>query len=394
MGRGNSPLSVRELRPHFPDSPGGPDGSGPPGPFRLVSRPAMRCVGVARRRAAAGRRGLRARLTGVRPCDPWPSAVIAPAPAPRHHHASIGEHDQQLLSSAGKFFSQLASLSWVSLLIGLALYALYLLLRSRALFNAVRAAYPARARALARRVGRLHGRLRDQQRLPARRRQHRAAVPDPGRDPAQQLPDGRGGAVDRGRSSTGSWALLVMCFAFTQGVFPKPPDFSKLPAFDISFFASQHALHAVLPDRRWRSLFLVAFALLSARVRAFWQRIRQGLDDPARPPALPPRDGQLAVRQLDRPLRRLLGAARRVPHRRLGPQRAARARRCRSSPRCSRSRPAAPGVQQALLLTIFAQQPGRGGVLGRPADRHRGAHLGARVRARWCSSSASGASAR
>ena len=32
--------------------------------------------------------------------------------------------------------------------------------------------------------------------------------------------------------------LLIMCFAFTQGVFPKPPDFSKLPAFDISFFAS------------------------------------------------------------------------------------------------------------------------------------------------------------
>jgi hypothetical protein len=27
------PWSVRELRPHFPDSPGGPDGSGPPGPL-------------------------------------------------------------------------------------------------------------------------------------------------------------------------------------------------------------------------------------------------------------------------------------------------------------------------------------------------------------------------
>src|ERR1700761_4241890 len=33
LGRGNSPLSVRELRPHFPDSPGDPDGSGSPGPF-------------------------------------------------------------------------------------------------------------------------------------------------------------------------------------------------------------------------------------------------------------------------------------------------------------------------------------------------------------------------
>src|SRR5256885_2338034 len=70
--------------------------------------------------------------------------------------------------------------------------------------------------------------------------------------------------------------LVIMCFAFTQGVFPKPPDFSKLPAFDISFFAS---------NMRFTLFFLTvlgigfvaAFALLSAKVRAFWQRIRLGL---------------------------------------------------------------------------------------------------------------------
>ena len=33
-------------------------------------------------------------------------------------------------------------------------------------------------------------------------------------------------------------AIPILTFAFTQGVFPKPPDFSKLPAFDLSFFAS------------------------------------------------------------------------------------------------------------------------------------------------------------
>ena len=33
-------------------------------------------------------------------------------------------------------------------------------------------------------------------------------------------------------------AIPVLAFAFTQGVFPKPPDFSKLPAFDLAFFAS------------------------------------------------------------------------------------------------------------------------------------------------------------
>jgi hypothetical protein len=33
LGRETRPYSVGELCPHFPDSPGGPDGSGPPGPL-------------------------------------------------------------------------------------------------------------------------------------------------------------------------------------------------------------------------------------------------------------------------------------------------------------------------------------------------------------------------
>jgi uncharacterized membrane protein YbhN (UPF0104 family) len=70
--------------------------------------------------------------------------------------------------------------------------------------------------------------------------------------------------------------LLVMCFAFTQGVFPKPPDFSKLPAFDISFFAA-HMRFTLFFLTALGMLFVVGFALLSARVRAFWQRIRLGL---------------------------------------------------------------------------------------------------------------------
>ena len=70
--------------------------------------------------------------------------------------------------------------------------------------------------------------------------------------------------------------LLIMCFAFTQGVFPKPPDFSKLPAFDISFFAS-HMRFTLFFLTVLGVAFVAGFALLSAKVRAFWQRIRQGL---------------------------------------------------------------------------------------------------------------------
>jgi uncharacterized membrane protein YbhN (UPF0104 family) len=70
-------------------------------------------------------------------------------------------------------------------------------------------------------------------------------------------------------------AIPVLTFAFTQGVFPKPPDFSKLNAFDLSFFAS-HPKGTLFALTVIGIAIFVGFALLSARVRAFWARVRQG----------------------------------------------------------------------------------------------------------------------
>jgi uncharacterized membrane protein YbhN (UPF0104 family) len=191
-----------------------------------------------------------------------------------HHHASIASTISHLLDSIGKFFSQLASLNWVSLIIGLAGYSLYLLLRSRALFNAVRAAYPhenVRWRDVwgAYMVGYAVNNV-----FPlgggniAQLFLTRVAIP-PSSYPTIAA------ALSTGVIFDWFMGVLVMCFAFTQGVFPKPPDFSKLPAFDISFFASnmRFTLFALTVLGVG---FMIAFALLSARVRAFWQRVRQG----------------------------------------------------------------------------------------------------------------------
>jgi uncharacterized membrane protein YbhN (UPF0104 family) len=70
--------------------------------------------------------------------------------------------------------------------------------------------------------------------------------------------------------------LLILPYAFTQGVFPKPPDFAKLNAFDLSFFAAHPHFTAFL-----LTVIVVAvmagIALLSVRVKAFWARVKQGL---------------------------------------------------------------------------------------------------------------------
>jgi uncharacterized membrane protein YbhN (UPF0104 family) len=197
------------------------------------------------------------------------------AAAAHHHASSIATTITSFINSAGQFFSQLANLSWLPLLLGMALYALYLLLRSRALFNAVRAAYPG-----------VSVRWRDvwggymvgyaiNNVFPlgggniAQLFLTRVAI-EPASYPTIASALATGVIFD--------WfaGLLIMGFAFTQGVFPKPPDFSKLPAFDISFFASNMRFTLFFLTVLG-ILFLVGFALLSAKVRAFWQRIRQGL---------------------------------------------------------------------------------------------------------------------
>jgi uncharacterized membrane protein YbhN (UPF0104 family) len=200
-------------------------------------------------------------------------AVLAPRAVVAHN--SVGSTINHLLNSAGTFFSQLANLSWVSLLIGLAFFAIYLLLRSRALFNAVRAAYPGvavRWRDIwgAYMVGYAINNV-----FPlgggniAQLFLTRVAIP-PSSYPTLAA------ALSTGVVFDWAFGIIVMCFAFTQGVFPKPPDFSKLPAFDISFFASNMRFTLFFLTVIGIG-FLVGFALLSARVRAFWQRIRQGL---------------------------------------------------------------------------------------------------------------------
>ncbi len=197
-----------------------------------------------------------------------------PFAGPADHYASVASTISKFLDNAGQFFSQIANLSWGSLLLALALYALYLLLRSRALFNAVRAAYPGekvRWRDVwgAYMVGYAVNNV-----FPlgggniAQLFLTRVAIP-PSSYPTIAA------ALSTGVIFDWFMGLLIMCFAFTQGVFPKPPDFSKLPAFDISFFASNMRFTLFFLTALG-VLFVVGFALLSAKVRAFWARVRQG----------------------------------------------------------------------------------------------------------------------
>ena len=188
---------------------------------------------------------------------------------------SIGHSVSVFLEAAGQFFSDLAAVHWGALVLGLAFFALNLTLRSRAFFHSLRAAYPA-VRFQWRRIwGAYWAAVGFNNIVPARGGEviklflTRSSIPGSTYPTVasaffvEALFDGAVGAV-------------VLVFAFTQGVFPKPPDFAQLSAFEISYLA-EHFRFTLFLLTALAILGLVAFALLSVRAQTFWTRIRQGL---------------------------------------------------------------------------------------------------------------------
>jgi len=186
----------------------------------------------------------------------------------------LGHSFRAFFHSVDQFFSNLAAVDWLALLVALLFFSGYVVLRSRAIFNSLRAAYPSERfqwrevwGAYVAAVG------------------FKNVVPGGAANIIQIFLTK--GSIERSTFPTVTAAItvatlfdivvsiLAMIFAFSQGVFPKPPDFSKLNAFDLSYFAS-HPEFTLFVLTALAILAILAVALLSLRVRAFWARVRQG----------------------------------------------------------------------------------------------------------------------
>lgn len=173
------------------------------------------------------------------------------------------------------FFDSLAHISWIPLLIGLASFGVYLTIRSRAYYNVLRAAYPGERFQFRRIWGAYVAAYGFNNVVPAR-----------GGDVMKlflvktSVPNSTYPAIASSffveAVFDATMAVPILIYAFTQGAFPKPPDFSKLHAFDLSFFAS-HPQFTLFLITVIAILILVGFALLSRRVKAFWARVKQGI---------------------------------------------------------------------------------------------------------------------
>ena len=177
--------------------------------------------------------------------------------------------------SVGEFFSSLASINWGWLLLGLVFFVVYLSIRARAYFHVLRAAYPTERFQFRNIWGAYIAAYGFNNVIPAR-----------GGDiirlflTKSSVPNSSYPAIASSFSVElifdATMGVFILTFAFTQGVFPKPPDFSDLDAFDLSYFAAHPRLTLFLLTAFMIAL-VVAFAVLSTRVQAFWARVRQGI---------------------------------------------------------------------------------------------------------------------
>jgi uncharacterized membrane protein YbhN (UPF0104 family) len=188
--------------------------------------------------------------------------------------AALGDSFRSFFDAVDHFFANLASVRWGSLLLALVLFGIYLTLRSRASFNILRAAYPA-ARFEWRYIwGAYMAGYGFNSVIPARGGDVVRIFLTKTSIPRSSYPAVAASfAVELIYDAV--MGVFILTFAFSQGVFPKPPDFAKLNAFDLSLLAD-HPRFTLFLLTVLALAVLAAFALLSVRVKAFWARVRQG----------------------------------------------------------------------------------------------------------------------
>ncbi len=178
------------------------------------------------------------------------------------------------LDAVGDFFSSLAGVRPGPLVVALASFTIYLTLRSRASLHILRAAYPEIEIEWRYVWGAYMAGYGFNSVIPARGGDVVRLFLTKTAVPSSSYPT-VASSIGVELVFDAFMAIFVLAYAFTQGVFPKPPDFGEIDAFDISFLAANPQFTLFLVTFLAIAA-LVAVALLSTRVKAFWARIRQG----------------------------------------------------------------------------------------------------------------------
>jgi uncharacterized membrane protein YbhN (UPF0104 family) len=186
-------------------------------------------------------------------------------------HSSL----DSFLDAAGRFFDNLAGIGWGYLIGALVLSLALQLCRAHAWANALRAAYPRKDVSEVGVTGSFLVGAGMNGILPAR-----------GGDALKIVLAKRSVRRSSYPAIISSFAVLapfdtaigivVLLYAITQGLLPKPPRLPNLPAFEISFWAS-HPGFLFFTVTVLGVGTIVLFAVFARRAEAFWDHLKQGV---------------------------------------------------------------------------------------------------------------------
>lgn len=189
--------------------------------------------------------------------------------------AGVGNSLQSFLNAAGEFFSHLSDVDWTAMAIAFLCLAAMQLARAWAWRNVLHAAYPNTRISFFRLAAAYLAGAGINAIVPARAGDVTKVFLVKRQIPGSTYPTVTSSFFVQTVFDT-SIGILVLLYAITQGLLPEPPRLPHIPAFEIAFWA-EHPRVLLITVAGLLLGSAIAVYVLAHRVRAFWQRVRQGV---------------------------------------------------------------------------------------------------------------------
>jgi uncharacterized membrane protein YbhN (UPF0104 family) len=189
--------------------------------------------------------------------------------------ADLASNVESFANAAAEFFANLSAIRWTPFVLALACLAAMQLARAWAWRNVLHAAYPGVRIAFPRLSAAYLVGAGINAIVPARAGDVTKVFLVKRQIPGSSYPAVTSSFLVQTVFDT-TVGLLVLLYAVSRGLLPRPPSLPDLPAFEISFWAAHPQTFLIVAAALLLAL-AVGVALLGHHVRRFWERVRQGV---------------------------------------------------------------------------------------------------------------------